>query len=159
MTPRPDRPLPSASLQIRKTELRHEIQHLRARLRADPQDVALLIQLGDRLAEMAAYRPSGFRIRRAREAYERAMLQEPGDPAPVNNLGVLECDQGEPERALRLFDRALELDPDDATIHENRSIALVRLGRLARPSIPAGLARKPGTHSAFYDPLGQQGPP
>lgn len=158
MTPRPQAPLPSTSLQILKTELRHQIQHLRARLRHDPQDVELLIWLGDRLSELAAYRPSAFRIRRAREAYQRAMLQAPSKPNPVNNLGVLECDLGEPEQALRLFDRALELDPEDATIHENRAIALVRLGRLERPSIPSGLKRKPGTHSAWFDPLDGQPP-
>jgi Flp pilus assembly protein TadD len=143
---------PCIPVQQRKAQLRHEIQSLRHHLRQNPRDVDVLIQLGDRLAEMATYRAAGFRLKRAREAYFQAMVLAPDNPIPVNNLGVVLCDSGSYRKALRLFDRALSLDPADATIHENRSIAEFYLGRRNHLFFPDGLQRGPRTHSAYFDP-------
>ena len=151
-TRRKAQPTPCIPIQQRKAQLRLEIQRLRHHLRDDPRDVDGLIQLGDRLAEMATYREAGFRLQRAREAYFQAMVLAPDNPIPVNNLGVVLCDSGSYRKALRLFDRALKLDPADATIHENRSIAEFYLGRRNQLFFPDGLQRGPRTHSAYFDP-------
>ncbi|CAB3808078.1 hypothetical protein LMG28138_06000 [Pararobbsia alpina] len=71
-------------------------------------------------------------VKGAEQAYRRALelSPEPYYEAYVD-LGALLCeDEGRCEDALRVFDQALALFPDDAVLHFNRAVALEGLGRL-----------------------------
>lgn len=58
------------------------------------------------------------------------------------NLGYAQCDAGDPEGALRVFGKALKLDPKNGATHIDIGIAHARLGHKqeALDSVKAGLA-------------------
>lgn len=58
------------------------------------------------------------------------------------NLGYAQCDAGDPEGALRVFSKALKLDPKNGATHIDIGIAHSRLGHKqeALDSVKAGLA-------------------
>jgi cellulose synthase operon protein C len=76
--------------------------------RSDVRYGPLLNQLG------ILYRQQG-QFEKARQAYESAMADDPKSGLPVLNLAILfDIYLGEPERALTLYQRCLELLPADA---------------------------------------------
>jgi tetratricopeptide (TPR) repeat protein len=48
----------------------------------------------------------------ARAFFEQLVEAEPGESSHRTNLGIFELESGRPERAARLFQAALDLDPD-----------------------------------------------
>ena len=65
---------------------------------------------------------------------EAALTSAPSDFALANLLGATLERAGEPERALRCYERALELRPRSGTARLNLALALVRLERYDRAS-------------------------
>jgi len=66
----------------------------------------------------------------AEAAYLRAVAAGPHDPDPLNALGVLYAERGETERAVKIFERALALEPLASRLHGNHGYALMLAGDL-----------------------------
>lgn len=94
------------------------LQEARARQAASPE---LLRQLA--LTLVSAGRPG-----EALEVLAPLAREEPGAET-LNVLAVAQAEAGQPVEALTTLERALELDPESARTHENRSFVLLRLGR------------------------------
>jgi len=95
----------------------------REALALDPSDPRVLINLGAVLA----------RAGRADEAERVLLTALDRDPryAPFvwNNLALARLVAGDPEGALRFFERSIEAAPGDADVHANAANALLALGR------------------------------
>jgi tetratricopeptide (TPR) repeat protein len=65
----------------------------------------------------------------ARGYLETATRIAPDFEKAINNMGVVLARGGEPERALELYRRGLEVDPENATILTNMTRAYQQLGR------------------------------
>jgi tetratricopeptide (TPR) repeat protein len=63
-------------------------------------------------------------------AYREILKSAPDHTGALHNLGVVLAQDGQPEEALDLFDRAIGARPDYAHAHANRGGALQSLGRL-----------------------------
>ena len=99
------------------------VAHLRAALRLRPDDWRLLTALGVALSDCGP-------MDEAVEAFTRVTALRTGDPISWSNLGkayAAECRFTAGEAA---FDRALQLAPADAQIAYNRSVLLLKAGRL-----------------------------
>ncbi|XP_031503903.1 TPR repeat-containing thioredoxin TTL1-like isoform X1 [Nymphaea colorata] len=69
-------------------------------------------------------------IRLAGESMLVRRAMESGDPEEVRKAGNEQYKKGHFVEALRLYDRALEISPDNAACRSNRAAALTALGRL-----------------------------
>jgi predicted O-linked N-acetylglucosamine transferase (SPINDLY family) len=88
------------------------------------------------------------------EALYRAILQaEPGHFDALHFLGIAAGQQGQAQSAIDLFDRALEINPNDAATHYDRGNALLALRRYAEAldSCERALALDPGFAEALYN--------
>jgi len=65
----------------------------------------------------------------ARAYLETATRIAPAFEKAINNMGVALARGGEPERALELYQRGLEVDPENPTILTNMTRAYQQLGR------------------------------
>jgi hypothetical protein len=100
------------------------VAHLRAGLRARPDDIRLLTALGTLLADRGP-------IDEAVEAFRRAAMLRPADPAAWSNLGkALSAVCRFPE-ADAAFTSARRLAPSDARIAYNHAVMLLKAGRFA----------------------------
>jgi tetratricopeptide (TPR) repeat protein/serine/threonine protein kinase len=74
-----------------------------------------------------------YRMKRYDEAigHCRAALAVRADTMAYNNLGLALCDKGCPDEAVRYYEKALRLDPDDPTPHYNLGLAWCAKGRPA----------------------------
>src|SRR6266568_2079874 len=70
----------------------------------------------------------GGQIRRAAEAFRRAVKADPGNTEALNNLGIAVEKGGDIQEAVSIFHRALRLAPQNAQIHSNLALALRRSG-------------------------------
>lgn len=68
------------------------------------------------------------RIVEAREHFTQAQSLVPVNPDIQNNIGTLFINEGKPEKALEHMNAALEIQPDHAQAHWNKSLALLELG-------------------------------
>jgi tetratricopeptide (TPR) repeat protein len=66
---------------------------------------------------------------RAREAYERAILADPGYTDPYLALASMELKSRRPEEAIRFANRALERNPYLGEARLTRALALYNLGK------------------------------
>ncbi|CAN6443806.1 unnamed protein product [Victoria cruziana] len=73
---------------------------------------------------------AGGNIRLAGESMLVRRAIESGDPEEVRKAGNEKYKKGHFVEALRLYDRALEISPDNAACRSNRAAALTALGRL-----------------------------
>lgn len=89
----------------------------------------------------------------ARAAYRQALALDPGHVDAYLNLGVLMCDAGRCDAAVRLYMQALEHRPDVAALHFNLAIALEDLHRpeAALASYERCLALDPGFADAHFN--------
>jgi tetratricopeptide (TPR) repeat protein len=94
-------------------------------LRAHPDDVATLIDLGN-----LAYR-TGYRAA-ARTAYARAVFLQPSNVIARVNLGNALLDAGDVQAARGEYEAALTADPDFAPAHQGLSYVYDRLGEEQR---------------------------
>ena len=78
---------------------------------------------------------------------------EPENFAGLHLLGVLFLERGDPARAMRQFDHALQLNRHAASVHYNRGNALSALHRLeeAAESYDAAISLQPEFAEAYYN--------
>jgi tetratricopeptide (TPR) repeat protein len=65
----------------------------------------------------------------ARAGYEAVLAQDPQQADALHLLGVLRDQAGEHAAAVELIDRAIAVQPGEASFHGNRATALLALGR------------------------------
>ena len=68
------------------------------------------------------------KINEARDCFEQAQALVPPNPDIQNNIGTLYINEGKPEKALEHMNAAIELQPDHAQAHWNKSLATLELG-------------------------------
>ena len=110
----------------------------RAALEQAPDDGVTKILLGDVLLTLAAgWANRGDHARRAGKIdasvsiYRRALEYDAGAPRAHNGLGLIYFARGDYPIALRHFDMAVQRYPKQAQIRFNRTLALLKLERLA----------------------------
>ena len=70
------------------------------------------------------------RLDEAQQQFEIALAEDAEDTVTLHYLALIAQKQGDPARALELYDRALASDPDDTDVQLDRGIALLEAGRL-----------------------------
>ncbi len=90
---------------------------------ASPQRIAELSLKGHQLFEQG-------KLEDARELFERLVGQEPRDPFPYTMLGTIYLAKDSPDRALALFEAALEIDPDELAALVYRGEIRLNQGKL-----------------------------
>ena len=71
----------------------------------------------------------GVHLPEARKMIERAIEQQPKDPAIIDSLGWVMLRQGQPGDAELLLEQAVALQPEDATINAHLGEAYWAVGR------------------------------
>lgn len=66
----------------------------------------------------------------AREAFEQALVLDPGHYRSLTNLGNLALEAGQPQQAIELYQKSLALNPDYPGTHHNLAAAYRRLRQL-----------------------------
>ncbi len=97
--------------------LRVSIRQWEASLALDPQNLDLLVKLGN--AYFDTNEP-----RRSIEYYERALEIKPDMPYVQADCGAMYRQIGQPDKAIELFRKAIELDPDLAQAYFNLGAVL-----------------------------------
>ena len=87
--------------------------------------------LANAMVRLAALRRDTRQLGEATKLFGRALTIRPADPQILNSLGVVLEEQGSTAEALDCFDDAIHFAPDYAEAHVNRSLTLLRTGRLA----------------------------
>lgn len=134
-------------------------QEYRAALKADPNLVEVLVELGDLLR-------SQFRFDEAIEFYSRATEISPRNYAGWYGLGAAFLYKEEPERAAKYFRKALEADPESPAARLALGDALLRIGEPAQAILELQRATQlaPEMRQAFtllaraHNRLGQREP-
>ncbi len=80
------------------------------------------------LQQAVAHHQAG-RLAQAEALYEQILAEQPGHFDALHLLGVVASNRGDPERALPLLERAIQIDAGNAVAHFNRGTALQSLGR------------------------------
>jgi tetratricopeptide (TPR) repeat protein len=103
-------------------------------------------------AEACALHRQG-QLARAQALYRKVLEVQPRHFDALNLLGVLAGQTGDPKRAVTLFDRAIQSQPDQAAPHCNRGLALQELKEwtAALASFDAAIARQPDHAIAHYN--------
>ena len=123
-----------------------------ARAHLEPLAILPVPFTGSREALVEVYEGLG---ETGKAAGYRAQLEEEGRHAQVQDLrlaGLKASMAGELEGALADFDRALEIEPDDADLHNDRGAVLARMERYE----DAELAFRRAEELAPEDPVIQQ---
>jgi cytochrome c-type biogenesis protein CcmH/NrfG len=81
-----------------------KISELKRRLQSNPNDVGLLVQLGNTYFDSNRY-PESI------EAYEKSLALRPGNPNVLTDLGVMYRRNGQSDEAVKRFRMAAEADP------------------------------------------------
>jgi Tfp pilus assembly protein PilF len=79
------------------------------------------------------------RLDAAWDEFQKVLAEDPEDTAALHYLALIAQKRKDPTAAIALYDRALALDPQDASLHMDRGIALLDAGQL--PEARASLAR------------------
>jgi tetratricopeptide (TPR) repeat protein len=98
------------------------IEHFRQALRLDPNSRAALLGLADELRKASRHDEAGVQ-------YDAFMARFPEDAEGYVGAGRLAIDQNDLDRATRLLDRALALDPRNRTALDDRASIEQRRGR------------------------------
>jgi tetratricopeptide (TPR) repeat protein len=130
--------------------LRHE--HDRDAFIAAGRRVSSVRKLHATFAEACALHRQG-QLARARALYRKVLEVQPRHFDALNLLGVLAGQTGDPKRAVTLFDRAIQAQPDQAAPHCNRGLALQELKEwtAALASFDAAIVRQPDHAIAYYN--------
>ena len=105
----------------RKDDIRTRIAGLEKMLAASPDNVQVLIQLGNDYSDAGNHT-------KAVETYQRALQIDPRNADVLTDMGVSYRKLGKPEDAVASFQRALEIDP-------NHAISLFNLGIVYRDDL------------------------
>ncbi|MDP3011048.1 MAG: tetratricopeptide repeat protein [Methylococcales bacterium] len=91
-------------------------------------------------------------LEQAEALYEALLKTEPQHSDALHFFGVLKNQQGQPQRAVELITRALDINPDNAAAHSNLGLALHAMKRFADAiaSYDRALAIKPNAE-AYYN--------
>ncbi len=106
-----------------------DITRLQADLVRVPGDAASWTQLGDAYLRETRTTADPTYYAKAEGAFRKALALRPDDAAPVTGLAALAAARHDFSGALAMTDRALALNPYDATTFAVRSDALNELGR------------------------------
>lgn len=109
------------SMNHRKDDLRTRIAGLEKMLAASPDNVQVLIQLGNDYSDAGNHA-------KAVETYQRVLQIDPRNADVLTDMGVSYRKLGKPEDAVASFQRALEIDP-------NHAISLFNLGIVYRDDL------------------------
>lgn len=102
---------------------RDTITLMRQELTVNPRSYAALNALGSYYAGRGdALRAEGF--------YRRAIRERPDEAAAYVNLGSALFDENRPVNALSAYNAAIAIEPSLRKVHEDKGIALERLGNL-----------------------------
>lgn len=111
-------PAPSqAPPQAPGTNYTLKISELKRRLESNPNDVALLTQLGNTYFDAAMY-PESI------EAYEKSLALKPGNPNVLTDLGVMYRRNGQSDEAVKRFQMAVVADPTHPQSRMNLGVVL-----------------------------------
>jgi cytochrome c-type biogenesis protein CcmH/NrfG len=94
-----------------------QIDALKRRLQSKPNDVDLLVQLGNTYFDSNMYTQSI-------EAYEKALALKPGNPNVLTDLGVMYRRNGQPDEAVKRFREAASISPTHSQSRMNLGIVL-----------------------------------
>lgn len=98
-------------------QTRQEIESLEQYLATNPDDAEATLQLANLSFDLRNWT-------RCAEMYRRYLELRPGDPDVLSDLGVCYREMGEAERALEVFDRAQEIEPDHWQSRFNEVVVL-----------------------------------
>lgn len=107
--PRSDPPAPPMT-RAEIADMRAELASLHEDLEEKPDDIGLLLRLGELATRAGNYD-------NAEIAYMRAISLEPENTAAYNQLGLHYITRKRPEAALSSFAKALKIDPDNVDAH------------------------------------------
>jgi cytochrome c-type biogenesis protein CcmH/NrfG len=94
-----------------------QINELKRRLQSNPNDVDLLVQLGNTYFDSNMY-PESI------EAYEKSLALSPGNPNVLTDLGIMYRRNGQPEEAIKRFREAASISPNHPQSRMNLGIVL-----------------------------------
>jgi tetratricopeptide (TPR) repeat protein len=138
------------------------VRYYRSALEMAPADGVTKVLLADALETLASvWANKGDQARRkgkfkeAVSIYSQALQIDADDPRAHNGLGLIYFTQGKYSNALRHYDIALQQYPKQAQIRYNRTLALLKLKRLAeaRQEITAIKELETGSTNIFSDQL------
>ncbi len=95
--PAPQQPAPGTDYSVQISELKRRLQN-------NPNDVGLLVQLGNTYFDSNMY-PESI------EAYEKSLALRPGNPDVLTDLGVMYRRNGQSDEAVKRFRMAMAADP------------------------------------------------
>ncbi len=122
-------------------------KHRRAKIdRQQAQEVDKLLQRGFELHQQG-------HLAVARDFYEQVLAMQPEQFNALQLLGTLLCQGIDPELAVDLFGKAIEIDPGNADVFANRGIAFKNLALYdeAVASYDRAIALKPDYTEAHYN--------
>ncbi len=94
-----------------------QISELKRRLQSNPNDVGILVQLGNTYFDSNMY-PESI------EAYEKALALKPGNPNVLTDLGVMYRRNGQSDEAIKRFRLAAAADPGHPQSRMNLGVVL-----------------------------------
>jgi cytochrome c-type biogenesis protein CcmH/NrfG len=94
-----------------------KINELKRLLDKNPNDVGVLVQLGNTYFDSNMYQESI-------DAYERALALKPGNPNVLTDLGVMYRRNGQSDEAVKRFQEAMAVDPNHYQSRMNLGIVL-----------------------------------
>jgi cytochrome c-type biogenesis protein CcmH/NrfG len=94
-----------------------QINELKRQLQSNPNDYALLVQLGNTYFDSNMY-PESI------EAYEKSLALKPGNPNVLTDLGVMYRRNGQPAEAVKRFRMAAKADPTHLQSRMNLGVVL-----------------------------------
>jgi len=108
---------PAPQAQAPGTNYNLQISELKRQLQSNPNDVGLLVQLGNTYFDSNMY-PESI------EAYEKSLALKPGNPNVLTDLGVMYRRNGQPDEAVKRFRMAAEADPRHFQSRMNLGVVL-----------------------------------
>jgi tetratricopeptide (TPR) repeat protein len=99
------------------------VEDFKVALQLSPNQPFILNYLGYSWAER------GEHLNEAREMIEKAAAARPNDGAITDSLGWIMLRQGDAKGAVKTLERAVELEPEDATINSHLGDAYAAVGR------------------------------
>jgi tetratricopeptide (TPR) repeat protein len=115
--PMPTEAAAGSAAQARLQERIQEIQSLEARVRSNPDDADALLRLANLSFDVESWS-------RCIDMYERYLELRPESPDLLSDMGVCYRGIGQLDRALELFHRAQQLDPDHWPSRFNEAVVL-----------------------------------